>query len=101
MELIYPEVKLQIPTSTELPIADLERDSHFVILMQLLVETFSWMRLHLNVVGGGETQQPTRGCKNCNSKEQHLEMISVCLSGYDWKREQFLGVFQEFEMPVV
>lgn len=48
----YPEVDLEVPTSSKFPIADLERDGHLVVLVQLFVEAFAHVRLHLDVVGG-------------------------------------------------
>lgn len=55
----HPEVKLQIPRATKLPIPNLECDRHLIIFMQDLVEAFSLMGAHLDVVreGGGEEAQ--------------------------------------------
>jgi hypothetical protein len=37
----YPEVNVEVSTSTKLAIADLEGDGHFVIRVQLLVEALA------------------------------------------------------------
>ena len=37
----YPEVDVDIPTSTKLPVADLEGHCHQIILVQVLVEALS------------------------------------------------------------
>ena len=53
----YPEINLQIPASSKLPVANLERDCHLVVLVQRLVEAFALVRLHLDVVRGGEAEE--------------------------------------------
>lgn len=49
-EQSYPEVNIEVPATPELPIADLERDRHAVIAMQVFVEAFSRVRLQLDGV---------------------------------------------------
>lgn len=37
----YPEINLEVPAPSKFPVADLERNSHLIILVQCLVEAFS------------------------------------------------------------
>ena len=53
MQLAYPKVNIKIPASSKFPVADLERDRHFVVLVQHLVKAFAHVRLHLDSVCGG------------------------------------------------
>jgi hypothetical protein len=46
----YPKVNVEVSTTTELAIADLEGDGHSVIRVQLLVEAFARVCLQLDVV---------------------------------------------------
>jgi hypothetical protein len=64
----YPEVYIQVPTPAELAVADLERDRHLVVLVQLLVEALAHVGLHLDVVGGREGEEGARGGEEL---EQH------------------------------
>ena len=50
----YPEVQVQVSTSTKLPVADLEGDGHPVVGVQHFVETFARMSPQLHVVRKGE-----------------------------------------------
>ena len=50
--LTHPKVNFKISTPTEFSIADLERDCHLVVLVELLMEAFPHVCLHLNVVSG-------------------------------------------------
>ena len=68
----YPKVNLQVSASAKLPVADLEGDCHLVVLVQLLVEAFALMRLHLDVVRRGEGEQAARRCEKTKGREQHL-----------------------------
>lgn len=54
-----PKVNLQIPRTTKFPVSNLESDCHLIIPLQDLVEAFSLMGAHLDVVrdGGGEEAQ--------------------------------------------
>lgn len=56
----YPEIDLQVPASSKLPVANLERDRHLVVLVQRLVEAFALVGLHLDVVRGGEAEEARR-----------------------------------------
>lgn len=49
----YPEVNFEVACATEFSVANLERDCHLVILVQLLVEALSAVGGKLNVVGHG------------------------------------------------
>ncbi len=60
---VYPKVNLQVTAAAEFPVADLERDRHLVVLVQLLVEAFALVRLHLDVVCRCEGQQTARRCE--------------------------------------
>jgi hypothetical protein len=59
-----PEIDLQVSAPAKLSVADLEGDRHLVVLVQLLVEAFSRVRLHLDVVGGRQPEQAARGRKD-------------------------------------
>ena len=54
-----PEINLQIPCAAKLAVSNLKCNRHLIILMQDLVEAFSLMGAHLDVVseGGGEEAQ--------------------------------------------
>jgi len=45
-----PEIDLQVSAAAKLPVADLERDCHLVVLVEGLVEAFALVGLHLNIV---------------------------------------------------
>ena len=48
----HPEINLHIPrTPPELPVSDLECHCHLVVSVQLFVEAFSRVCVHLDVVG--------------------------------------------------
>lgn len=47
----YPEVQIQVSTTTKLAVADLEGDGHPVVGVQHLVEALARVRLQLHVVG--------------------------------------------------
>lgn len=46
----YPEIDLEVPTASKLPVTNLEGDGHLVVPVQDLVEAFSRMRAELDVV---------------------------------------------------
>lgn len=46
----YPKVHLQISCPAKLSISHLKADGHFIVFMQLLVETLSRMRTHLDIM---------------------------------------------------
>ena len=46
----YPEINFQISSAAKFPIADLEGDGHLVVFVELLMETFSAMGAHLNIM---------------------------------------------------
>lgn len=68
----YPEINLQIPTTPKLPIANLEADSHQIILVQVLVEAFSRVSLELDGVCGHGGDPPQRGDQECGRGESHV-----------------------------
>ena len=56
----HPEVNLQIPRTAKLSVSNLECDGHLIILVKDLVEAFSLMGAHLDVVrkrAGEEAQE--------------------------------------------
>ena len=56
----YPEVNLQIPRTAKLSVSNLECDRHLIIFVKDLVEAFSLVSAHLNVMrkrGGKEAQE--------------------------------------------
>lgn len=63
----YPEINVQVPCATKLPVASLESNSHLVITMQLLVEALDAVGRQHNVVRADEleghrrrNEQPSR-----------------------------------------
>ena len=59
-----PEIDFQVARAAEFPVADLERDGHFIVLVQDLVEAFALVGAELDVVregGGGEKAQEGGG----------------------------------------
>jgi len=50
VSLTHPEINLQISAAAKLPVADLERDCHLVVLVEGLVEAFALVGLHLDIV---------------------------------------------------
>ena len=56
----HPEINFQIPRTAKLSVSNLESDRHLIILVKDLVEAFSLMGAHLNVVrkrAGKEAQE--------------------------------------------
>lgn len=66
-----PEVDLQVPAAAELAVADLKGDGHFVVLVQLLVEAFAHVGLHLDVVRRRQSDEGTRDCEEGKRRESH------------------------------
>jgi hypothetical protein len=56
----YPKVDLEVPAAAKLSVADLERHSHLVVLVELFVEAFAHVGLHLDVVGGSQGEEAAR-----------------------------------------
>lgn len=57
----YVEINVEVSRATKFTVANLECDSHLVVLVQFLVETFSGMRFEDNVVGE-DTGQEGESC---------------------------------------
>ena len=59
VSLTHPEINLQVSAAAKLPVADLERDCHLVVLVEGLVEAFAGVSPELDVVcgHGGEPRQ--------------------------------------------
>jgi hypothetical protein len=53
-ESTYPEVQIQVSTSSKFPVADLEGDGHPVVGVQHLMETFARVGSQLHVVRKAE-----------------------------------------------
>jgi hypothetical protein len=70
-QLTHPEFDVQVPASSKLAIADLECDCHLVVLVQLFVETFAHVGLHLDVMGGGQGEERARCYEETERREQH------------------------------
>lgn len=66
----HPKVDIQIPTSSKFSIADLERDGHAIVLMEILVEALSGVGPQLNVVRIAEGEQRQHRNQNAE-KERH------------------------------
>ena len=53
----YPKVNIQTASSTKFAIANLERDRHLVVAVEVFVETFAAMSRKLDVVGNSSANQ--------------------------------------------
>ena len=51
VEITYPEIDFKISRAAELPVSDLECDSHLIIFVELFVETLSRVCSEVDVVG--------------------------------------------------
>lgn len=71
MNHAYPEINIQISTTTKLPVAHLEGNSHLVVLVQDFVEAFPRMRLELDVVRIAEGEQG-QNCQEESDEKRHL-----------------------------
>ena len=60
----YPEINIEIPSTSKLPIANLEGHRHLVILAQRLVEAFAAVSGQADVVGARDLE------KSCAGEEQ-------------------------------
>jgi hypothetical protein len=82
----HPEINLQIPASAKLAVADLEGNRHLVVLVQRLVEAFALVRLHLDVVRGGERDEAARGSEDGERGKQHgwPRAVSCCAVVLCW-----------------
>jgi hypothetical protein len=69
--LTNPKVNLEVSAAAKLAIADLERDSHLVILVELFVEAFAHVGLHLDVVRRSQGQQAARNGEDSERREHH------------------------------
>ena len=78
MQLTHPEIDLEIPTASKLSVADLECDSHLVVLVQRLVEAFTLVGLHLDVVCRYEGEEAARRSEDCERLEQHDSSVVCC-----------------------
>lgn len=68
----YPEIDFQIAAAAKLSVANLECDRHLVVLVQLFVEAFALVGLHLDVVRRSEREQTARSGEKTKGREQHL-----------------------------
>ena len=59
--MAYPEVNIEVTSTPKLPIADLERHRHLVILAQRLVEAFAAVGGQADVVRARSLQQSRAG----------------------------------------
>lgn len=66
-----PEINIQVPTTAKLAIPDLKCHRHPVVLVQLLVEAFSRMRLQLDVVRHRTPWQGAQDGQKGELKEPH------------------------------
>ena len=57
----HPEVNLQISRTAKLSVSNLEGDRHLIILVEDLVEAFSLMGAHLNVVRKRSGEEAQKG----------------------------------------
>lgn len=73
----YPEINVQIPTASKLSVAHLEGDGHQVVLVQVLVEAFSRVRLELDGVCGRGGDPPQCGDQEGGRRESHSEVWRI------------------------
>jgi len=57
-----------------LAIADLEGDSHFVVLVECLMKAFALVRLKLDIVSGSNAEQAAYRGKSTKIGQEHLEI---------------------------
>ena len=57
----HPKVNLQIPSAAKLPVPNLKCDRHLIIPVEGLVEAFSLMGAHLDVVSEGSGEKAQEG----------------------------------------
>lgn len=75
---LYPKINLQVPTTSELSVANLERDSHLVVAMQRFMEAFSRMCFELDVVSHGGRHPSQCGDQQGWCKESHIAGFLCC-----------------------
>lgn len=68
----YPEINLEVSTSSKFSVTNLERDCHFIIPVQFLVEAFSRVRLELDGVGCCGRYPSQRSDQQCCCGESHV-----------------------------
>ncbi|KAM3071314.1 hypothetical protein ACMFMG_008905 [Clarireedia jacksonii] len=56
----YVEINIQVPSTSKLPVSYLKSNSHFVIFVQLFVETFFAMSSKLNVMSHSSSKVTAR-----------------------------------------
>jgi hypothetical protein len=78
----YPEVHVQVSTSTELPVTDLEGDGHPVVGVQHFVETLARVSPQLHVVRKGKY----------NAGKQHQQRVEDGRHDCGVAADQWLGV---------
>lgn len=79
----YPKVHVEVPTSSKLPVTDLEGHRHPIILVQRLVEAFSGVSFELDSVCGRGRDPPERGDQDRCCGKSHgggLFIVPVILS---------------------
>ena len=69
----YPEIDIEIPTSSEFSVADLEGYRHLIVFVELFVEAFSRMRSHLDVVGKSGSEEDGQHDTCCEGWNVHIE----------------------------
>jgi len=89
----YPELNIQITASPKLPVSDLERDRHLVVLVQCFVETLARMRLHLDVVRIPDREEGGEGEEEVEERSHGSDdtaigpersALDVCRRMYFW-----------------
>ena len=82
----HPEVNLQVPRTAKLSVSNLECDCHLIILVKDLVEAFSLMGAHLNVVRERAGEEAQEGGQNweahCGRYVESIEMGVDEISGH-------------------
>ena len=67
----YPEINVEIASTAKLAVANLERHSHNVILVQFLVETFASVGRQDDVVSGNDLESRPCGQEGLGGEELH------------------------------
>lgn len=88
--ITYPKVDVQIPTTPEFSVADLECDRHLVILVQHLMEALARVRFHLNVVRIAEGKQ------GCEEEQKCSELHHDGRESADWSMSLVIEVRSSF-----
>jgi hypothetical protein len=80
----YPEINLQVPCAPKFPIPHLKRHCHFVVFVQLLVETFSPVSAQLDVMRSDAGKKTCECPKACREERGGIHG-QTRLNPYGWR----------------